>query len=88
MPKYSPHKPHAIQSAVVDVGSVTALAALIGVKGPQVISNWSKRGRVPAEYVLRVQAATLGRVTANELSPEVFPERSILVAIEKKRRRL
>ncbi len=56
-----------LQEAVRKAGSVTALARALGV-APQAISQW---GRVPAERVLAVEAAT--GVSRHDLRPDIYP---------------
>lgn len=59
-----------LQKAIDAVGSQSALAAKIG-KTQQAVSHWLKKdGRVPAEMVLSVEAAS--GVSRHELRPDVF----------------
>jgi len=59
---------NALERAVTEAGGVTALARAINVT-PQAISQWD---RVPAERVIAVEQATKGRVTREELRPDLF----------------
>ncbi len=61
----------AIDSAIQVLGTQDALAAALGIKSPS-ISEWRKRGRVPAERCLAIEAATNGQVTREELRPDIF----------------
>lgn len=58
-----------LTQAVEAVGGVGKLAAAIGV-AQNVVSNWRKRGKVPAEHVLAIEAAT--GVSRHSLRPDVF----------------
>lgn len=50
-------------------GAATKLALAIGAHHPDV-SDWAKGSRpVPVRYVLKIEAATGGRVTRQELRP-------------------
>lgn len=60
----------ALHSAIKASGSQTALARLLGI-APQVIHNWIKRGNIPAEYCPRIERATNGAVTCEQLRPDV-----------------
>jgi len=58
-----------LSQAVEAAGGVGKLAASIGV-AQNVVSNWRKRGKVPAEHVLAIEAAT--GVSRHLLRPDVF----------------
>lgn len=58
-----------LTQAVEAAGGVGKLAASIGV-AQNVVSNWRKRGKVPAEHVLAIEAAT--GVSRHLLRPDVF----------------
>lgn len=58
-----------LTQAVEVAGGVGKLAAAIGV-AQNVVSNWRKRGKVPAEHVLAIEAAT--GVSRHLLRPDVF----------------
>jgi len=64
-----------LEKAVEVCGGQTALARAIGVQQPHVW-NWLNRahGVVPAEYCMKIEAATKGAVTRYELRPDVFGE--------------
>jgi DNA-binding transcriptional regulator YdaS (Cro superfamily) len=50
-----------------------ALAAAVGVT-PQAVSDVLKRDkRVPAEWCVRLEQATGGRITAHALRPDLYP---------------
>ncbi len=59
---------NALERAITEAGGVTALARAINVT-PQAISQWD---RVPAERAIAVEQATKGKVTRQELRPDVF----------------
>ncbi|MBK8752402.1 MAG: helix-turn-helix domain-containing protein [Candidatus Competibacteraceae bacterium] len=61
----------ALQSAVLRAGGQTHLAKAIGLKQGH-IWFWLKRGRIPAERVLAVEAAT--GISRHELRPDIYPE--------------
>ena len=61
----------AIDAAVTEVGTQAALAAILGIKSPS-ISEWRKRGKVPADRCIAIERATNGAVTRYELRPDVF----------------
>jgi DNA-binding transcriptional regulator YdaS (Cro superfamily) len=63
---------HAIERAAQLVGGQSALARKLGCT-PQAVSKMCSTGRVPAERVLPVEAATEGRVTRHELRPDLYP---------------
>lgn len=65
----------ALQRAVESVGnSQTKLAEKIGTT-QSMVWYWLTRAKkgVPAEFVLKIEAATDGKVTRHELRPDIFP---------------
>lgn len=68
-------KKSALQKAIEIVGGQTALANKIGEPVKQAhVWNWLNRdGVVPAEHVLKIEAATDGAVTRHELRPDIYP---------------
>ncbi|ALR08233.2 helix-turn-helix domain-containing protein [Xylella fastidiosa] len=62
---------NAIDIAINKLGSVSALAASLGVR-QSAISNWRARGRVPAERCIDIERVTNGAVSCRELRPDVF----------------
>lgn len=53
--------------------SQTATARAVGVS-PQAVSEILRRGkRVPAEWCLKLEAATGGAVSAHDLRPDLYP---------------
>src|SRR4051812_23639096 len=62
----------ALERAIVEAGGVAALARAINVT-PQAVSQWD---RVPAERALAVEKATEGRITRQELRPDLYPATS------------
>lgn len=64
----------ALEAAVTMVGGQSKLARLLGVSQPNVWHWLNKAERVPAEYVLPIEAATGGRVSRHDLRPDLFPK--------------
>lgn len=63
-----------IQRAVDVAGGQQKLAEAAGVS-PQAVSFWVTGARlISAEYVLKVEQATAGRVTRYDLRPDIFGE--------------
>ena len=61
----------ALNDAVARVGSQSALARLIGVS-QQAVWKWLQSGKpLPAEHVLKVEAAT--GVSRHDLRPDLYP---------------
>ncbi|PWN56337.1 transcriptional regulator [Abyssibacter profundi] len=60
-----------LDKAIEHCGSAAALADKLGVV-PMTVSQWRKRGRVPAERCRAVEEATEGEVTRYALRPDVF----------------
>jgi len=60
---------NAIQKAIEVAGGLSALASKLGIKPPSV-HEWKARGRIPAERVLDIEAAT--GVTRYELRPDIY----------------
>jgi len=60
----------ALDRAISEAGGVAALARAINVTS-QAISQWE---RVPAERTLAVEAATNGKVTRQQLRPDLYPK--------------
>lgn len=46
------------------------LARQLGL-APQVVNNWKRRGRVPADYCPAIERLTAGRIRCEELRPDV-----------------
>jgi len=63
--------PTALDLACDHAGSQLGLARLLGIRSPS-ISEWRRRGRVPAERCAAIEAATEGKVTRYDLRPDVF----------------
>ena len=62
---------NALLKAIEITGSQTELAAQLGVR-VQVVNNWIKRGgNVPPGYAPGIEAATSGKVKAEDLCPDV-----------------
>jgi DNA-binding transcriptional regulator YdaS (Cro superfamily) len=67
-----------LDRAIRAVGSLTAFARRVGVS-PQVVANWRKRGNIPPDRVLAIEAATVDkngrpRVLRHDLRPDLYPE--------------
>ncbi len=65
-----PMEPNIVTRAVAAVGTTARLARMVGVTGPAVL-KWRRSGRVPAERVLAVEAAS--GVPRHELRPDLYP---------------
>jgi DNA-binding transcriptional regulator YdaS (Cro superfamily) len=62
----------ALKKAIKEVGGQATLARLIGKRQGH-IGNWLHRDKkVPAEVCADIEAATGGKVTREELRPDVF----------------
>ncbi len=61
----------ALLAAIDACGNAIGLARAVGVT-PQAINDWKRRGRVPAERVVAVEAATGGLVTRFQLRPDLY----------------
>ena len=59
-----------IVSAIAHAGGVRPLSRLLGISAPSV-SEWRKRGRIPAERVLQVERVT--GVSRHILRPDLYP---------------
>lgn len=69
---------NAINTAIANLGSVAALAHVVGVSQPA-ISNWRARGTTPdAAACVAIERATKGVVTRRDLRPDdwhlIWPE--------------
>ncbi len=60
---------NAIDRAIEAAGSASELARRLGVV-PMTVTQWRKRGQVPAERCLAIEAAT--GVSRHNLRPDVF----------------
>lgn len=54
------------------LGSQKKLALVLGIS-VQAVNKWVRSGRVPAERVLAVEAATGGKVSRHLLRPDLYP---------------
>jgi DNA-binding transcriptional regulator YdaS (Cro superfamily) len=61
----------AISQAIEICGTQAALAEAIGVT-PQAVNQWVTKGQVPIERVVAVEQATGGKVTRQQLRPDIF----------------
>lgn len=62
---------HALRDAIRNAGSQSAFGRLIG-KRQSTVHDWVRLGKpLPAEYVLRVEAAT--GVSRHALRPDIYP---------------
>lgn len=61
----------AIERAIQAVGGQKKLAEKLDVS-KQAITKWRKK--IPAERVLKIEAATNGVVSRHELRPDLYPE--------------
>ncbi len=63
----------ALAQAVDLVGGQAKLARILGVSQPNVWHWLHKAERVPGEYVLKIEAATGGRISRHDLRPDLYP---------------
>jgi DNA-binding transcriptional regulator YdaS (Cro superfamily) len=61
-----------IEKAIDSAGSLAELARRTGL-AYQSIQQFRKVGRIPAEHVLKFEAATDGEVTRHEFRPDIYP---------------
>lgn len=61
----------ALSKAIELADGVTRMAEKLGLR-QSVVSNWKRRGQVPAERCLAIEQVTGGEVTRYELRPDVF----------------
>ncbi len=64
----------ALKRAVKIAGGQTALARKVGTRQGNVWSWLNRTRRVPAEFVIKIEDATGGRVPRHELRPDIFPK--------------
>ena len=64
---------NALAAAVDIVGGQAKLARILGVTQPNVWHWLHKSERVPGEYVLKIEAATGGKVSRHDLRPDLYP---------------
>lgn len=66
-----------VDTAIEEAGGGSALAKAFTKRGtritPQGISDWKRKGRVPAERVLALEEILGGRITRHELRPDLYP---------------
>jgi DNA-binding transcriptional regulator YdaS (Cro superfamily) len=60
-----------IDKAILAAGGPASLAARLGTSR-QVVSNWRRRGQIPAGQCRAVEEAVGGKVTCQDLRPDVF----------------
>lgn len=68
-PVRTSHNP--VETAIQVANGVRPLARLIGIAAPSVW-EWRKRGRVPAERVLQLEAVT--GLSRHVLRPDLYPQ--------------
>jgi DNA-binding transcriptional regulator YdaS (Cro superfamily) len=61
-----------VEKAIAAAGSLAELAKRTGL-AYQSIQQFRKTGRVPAEHVLKFEAATEGEITRHEFRPDIYP---------------
>ncbi len=61
----------ALGKAISQHGSQAKLAKAIGVT-PMAVTNWKKRGAVPADQCRKIELATGGKVKRRALRPDLF----------------
>lgn len=63
----------ALRQAKEIIGTEAALAAVVGVKQPSVNYILNNGVRVPAEWCIPLERATGGKVTRQQLRPDLYP---------------
>jgi len=48
------------------------VAKAAGVQTPEAVSNWKRRGGVPAKHCRSISDATDGQVSVHDLRPDIF----------------
>ena len=69
---------NALKKAVKLAGGQEALAVSIG-SSQSTVSTWIKRGRIGANYALKVHRAFGGQVSAHDLRPDLYPRRLVTI---------
>ena len=69
---------NALKRAIRLAGGQQALAYSIG-SSQSTVSTWIKRGRIGANYALKVDRALDGQVSAHDLRPDLYPRRLIKI---------
>lgn len=64
----------ALKNAITAAGGTTALARAVGVAPPTIHVWLRSTGRIPAERVIAVEAAT--GISRHELRPDIYPVES------------
>ena len=67
--------PETIRRACKDAGGQSAVARALGLGGQGTVSSWIMRGKIPAEYVLRLEQ--MSGVSRHELRPDLYPRDSV-----------
>ena len=62
----------ALDRAIEVSGGLTKLAGKLKVS-PQTVSNWKRRGSIPPNRVIAIEAATNKRVRRHDLRPDLYP---------------
>ena len=64
---------HHLRQAIGILGGQSALARACGVKQGHVWSWLNKSGKCPAGHVITIEEATSGKVTRQQLRPDLYP---------------
>ena len=64
---------HHLEQAISILGGQSALARACGVKQGHVWHWLNKSGKCPAEHVITIEEATSGKVTRQQLRPDLYP---------------
>lgn len=54
------------------LGSQRVLAKSLGI-GDMAVSQWKRRGQIPAVHVIEIERLTAGQVTRHEMRPDLYP---------------
>lgn len=64
------NKPTPVDAVIEALGGPSKAARTLGIPKPNVVTNWKKRGQVPVERVLQIEAAT--GISRHILRPDIF----------------
>ena len=59
-----------VDDVITALGGPSKAAEALGISNPSVVMNWRTRGKVPAERVLDIEAAT--GISRHTLRPDIF----------------
>ncbi|MDC9825651.1 YdaS family helix-turn-helix protein [Devosia sp. ZB163] len=59
-----------VAKLIDDLGGPSKAASALGINNPSVVMNWRKRGQIPFNRVLAVEALT--GISRHDLRPDIF----------------